>query len=69
MNLFKDPEKIFAVVREDYDPEDDEIKVRILFSGTHNRCFLWLLNNQKHSVEYAIKHDRYKIVRDKRSIT
>lgn len=32
-----------------------------LFTGTHNDCWVWLLNHQSQSTSWAIKYEGYKI--------
>lgn len=33
----------------------------ILFTGTENQCFMWLINHQSQSVSWACKYEGYSI--------
>jgi hypothetical protein len=38
---------------------------KMLFGGTDNECFVFILKNQSQSVHYATTHGGYKIVEKK----
>ena len=38
---------------------------KMVFKGTNNKCFEYVLNDQGNSVDYACKYGGYKILEDK----
>ena len=38
---------------------------KTIFNGSHDECFVFILNDQHFSVDYAMKYEGYKIIKDK----